>query len=766
MNLQSTNYGNYGKYGYVYLRDNLWFQSEGVLKMGITKCIKNRSTTYITSEIIRGQYLEVFEVPINALRMIDRLLKNYFKSLHVSTTGGGTEFYKREIIGLVEEFLKQTTYYFRKLNEEEISKIEREVYQKPYAKKIVRFIEICYGTYKNKHKPEKFIGATPYDLQQQVLDKASEFFLNNPIGKLVWPCGLGKALMAVFIAKQLDVYPVLFGVPSRMLQSQLRNEILKVYPPETNILFVGGDKDSILNKDVTSTTSIKNIKHILRKIGPTIVISTYASCGLLASDPDIEFCLKVGDEAHHLVGTLNTEKTTGYRLFHKITSRFTLFMTATEKNIYSSGLSPILQSTTTSTTIYNMDDPDVFGKYISEPLTVNWAIEHKKITDYVVLVLKNKEEDVDNLIQTLGIDADNKELFISAYMCLLSLSKYEDLSHMLLYTNSKSSAEKVNEYITMLLKLDTFCHFTDSTNGHSFYNKSIHSNNCKDISSELSIFRQSTRGIISCVFIFGEGFDEPSLNGVCIAENMSSEIRITQYVLRPNRLNRQKPNKKAYIVLPYIDTDDWNERTPYYEKVRNVVYQLRNEDEAIEQKIVLGVPKIYPPRIFENDEMSENMVLLNNGFIVEENEMELRKLKIRLRHSKALSSKESEEKEEYKYERCQNQILGVSSKREYANSRQHREGYIENPDIYFTAKGVWGGWYDYLGVDVKLFIQNKTDWTIECQRLGINTIEKYLKECEHRKDLPKDPGEFYMGFGNIMQELSVGERMGGGRGRR
>ena len=63
------------------------------------------------------------------------------------------------------------------------------------------------------------------------------------------------------------------------------------------------------------------------------------------------------------------------------------------------------------------------------------------------------------------------------------------------------------------------------------------------------------------VYIFlVKGFDLPKLNGVCIAGNMLSETRIVQYLLRPNRLDFENPNKKAYVIIPYIDTDDWENR--------------------------------------------------------------------------------------------------------------------------------------------------------------------------------------------------------------
>lgn len=87
------------------------------------------------------------------------------------------------------------------------------------------------------------------------------------------------------------------------------------------------------------------------------------------------------------------------------------------------------------------------------------------------------------------------------------------------------------------------------------------------------------------MYIFGEKCDLPQLNGVCVADNMQSEIRIVQYLLRPNRLDKLNPNKKAYIIIPYID-NNVDENNKSFDKIRNIIKQLRNDNDNIEQKII------------------------------------------------------------------------------------------------------------------------------------------------------------------------------------
>jgi glycine cleavage system H lipoate-binding protein len=41
--------------GTIYIRDNEWYKKENVVKLGIASFAKDRNSTYITGEIIRGK---------------------------------------------------------------------------------------------------------------------------------------------------------------------------------------------------------------------------------------------------------------------------------------------------------------------------------------------------------------------------------------------------------------------------------------------------------------------------------------------------------------------------------------------------------------------------------------------------------------------------------------------------------------------------------------------------------------------------------------
>jgi hypothetical protein len=313
-------------------------------------------------------------------------------------------------------------------------------------------------------------------------------------------------------------------------------------------------------------------------------------------------------------------------------------------------------------------------------------------------------------------------------MTLKSLETIQKISHILIYTNTIDNAKLVNKYIDLLFEND----LTSIQKSDLYYN-ALYSNCGKDIKTELDIFRKSRFGIISCVYLFGEGFDEPKLNGVCFADKMESDIRITQYALRPNRLEEFNDSKIAFVIIPYID----------FEKLTIIISKLRKMDDTIQSKmrlfeIITDGPKKPKPQNPLPEPMNENMD-------------ELEKLKIKLRHSKALSSYLSKIEDEYEYMRIVNNELNIQSKEEYIQRKEDHESYIENPVVHFN--GIWKNWIDFLGIDTRLFIQSKNEWKKFCKNKQIKTIQEYKNACEIYAELPKNPNEFYNGFTNLFFEL-------------
>ena len=730
---------------------------KNLIKIGMCENYKNRKSTYITGYPYNSPILKfvILCETKDEAKDIEFLLHC---ELYDDSTiqqeeiynDGGTEWFniKDFNISIIRNILQNEGYTNKILINNELIEFEeneKRKYRKYKQKKINQRkvynknknikVKNAFINFKN-NKNESNKRKKPFDYQNSVSDIIEDFYNSNDIGKLLWSCGLGKGLMSMFITEKMKFKIVCYGVPCINLQKQIINDILEIFPNKNNILFIGGENYN----GIISTNNTNTIEEFINNNNnnyPKFIITTYHSCKLLIN---INFDFKIGDESHHLVNP-DKDKEKGFILFHKIPSKKTLFMTATEKNIISKDNSQ-----------YSMDNENIFGKCIDSK-SIKWAIENSKITDYNTLLLKNKEEDIDFIINKLKINSINKDLFISTYMSLKSLSseKYNNLSHILIYTNTTENANLVNDYIKIILEKNII----SLLNNDNLYYNSLHSKNNFDLKTELDKFKQNKYGIISCVYLFGEGFNLPELNGVCIADNMNSTIRIIQYLLRANRLNKNVLNKIAYYILPYIDCDD-NKKTnkSSYKNIINIISQICEVDDILEQKIKLMSLKRNKNKQTNNNTDGEEEY---DDFILGNNPIELQRIKIRLRHSKALKSKNTEEQDEYDYVKMINKELEIKSKSEYIQSKNKHQHFINEPQDYFTKNGVWKNWYDFMNVDTYVFIQDKDEFVKFCKEKKINK-NNYDENCEIYNYLPNIPDYFYKDFTFSQLNNSVRKR--------
>lgn len=709
--------------GYFYLRNNDWFNNNGILKMGMTSVsIKDRENGYITGEVKRGKFIKIIELNVNQakLKIIDRLLKHEFEDLNIKYDAC-SELFKREIEDKLEDFFIKRKISYTILNDSELKRINRnksQIYDK-YVKLFRNLIESPL--------------IKPKDYQLDVLYKIDAFYNENNIGKLLWFCGLGKSIMSLLIAKKLKFKKILIGVSSCYLQLQFKEEIKSVFGNLAKIIIIGIDdyNDDDYNDDYQVI----------------IVITTYHSSNKFTK---YKFDFKIGDECHHLVNYDKNKDAKTFIKFHEIKAAKTLFMTATERNLFSNNLD--LQNS------FTMNDERIFGKVIDEK-NAQWAIDNNCITDYLFIIIKNSYDEIDTIKKRLKSNIKNRDLYISAYIALKSLTikppiiKVKDgdggyiemtalpPTHLLIYTNTIKDADLVDEYISQIIDEDIIDIYDI---GEDLYHKSLHSGvNAKDIKIEIENFQKSKYGIIPCVQIFGEGVNCPKLNSICIACNMISEINITQKFFRPNR--KGEINKIAYYIMPSLTEED-------FKNTQHIIKQLSFIDKTIEQKIkVLELKETNKNRAVNRkhtDKSKDDNELIDNEEL-------LLKIKLGLKHTKTLGSDFTEEQNEYNYVQSINKTLNLQSRADYYKSKDNHDNYIENPDNYFTKKGVWNNWSDFLGYDTSILIPTKERWLIFCEEKEIKTFDDYNHATEIFKELPKDPEDFYNEFSNIDYELQT-----------
>lgn len=759
-------------------------QLYGAYKNGYCTHLHSRFESYTTYYIEPGRFINAYEFQCSidghpTAKYVENKLHHYLveQQKHVFRPGGGTEFFMNDSEILIEPFIQTLGIPYKKLTPEDIEILSTP--SRPVSAINADIISLTKHTpsKKRKQKPDTpeiartpelrsnvGVQAIPKEHQIVALDKFDETIQTTHIVKLIWACGLGKALFSIFAVKRNHFKTVAIGVPSNYLQKQMRFEILRLFPSAENILFVGGEPVNDEFGETNTTNNPRTIREFLVKThltDPRFVITTYHSSHLLGGVEDFIFDFKIGDEAHHLatIATSDPARKT-FQRFHDIPSKYTLFMTATEKIV----------DTSTGREVYSMDDERVFGRLISS-ISVKWAIDNRKITDYMVVLLKNREDDVDAILARLNIQRANKDLFLSAYMSVKSIEKYSTegragpLTHMLLYTNTIEDADLANQYIRQIVEYipsDERGRLV-SFNPSDLYAKSLHSNTDQKIclKTELAEFTRSRFGIISCVYMFGEGVNIPELNCVCLASNMKSEIRIVQYVLRPNRLDRTNPDKIAYVIVPILDCDDFDSNSSArYGRVRETISQLRNIDDTVSSKMRLLEIQTRKPSDDTDTDNEDNSTTGSRTSSLDlemfESEEELAKLTLRLRYSKALRSSQTQEKDEYDYVQRLNRELGINSKQKYIDAKHTHKHYIDDPEHYFVD--LWKDWYHFWGVDTSAFLPTKEEWIRFCREKKVVTVNDYLALCREDERLPLNPELFYRGFTNICNELRVETR--------
>jgi len=606
------------------------------MKIGKTSSVRGRMVSMNTSYSRDGFDIE-FVIKCSSDEeslKIEGFLHQYF--IEYSTVGlpdhsGGREWFNRKFTTYdIQGALNDGGYYDNELIDDideiqgindDIRKHEHEMDQK----------------YLRENKQKALTSFTPFPYQHEIILAIRDHFKGDGcnvisnVGTMILPPGTGKTLISLFSAQCMEMKKICIGVPSIPLVDQWKNEIHKVFPG-INVICVCSKEGLVVKEDIV--TDIERRKQC-------IVIVTYSSSSKLCNT---NFDFKIGDECHHLTGEyIADDDRNTYGMFHKIQAKKTLFMTGTKKTVENQSQG--------AGVYYSMDDPNVFGNIIYER-TIKWAIEEELISDYKVVLLRGKDEDVLDIMTKCQVKTRNIELFLSAYMTLKALCTYSGLSHVFMYANSIDNSKTLEEYIDVMVRAGLF----PICKG-DLYNKSLNSRepaniDVSDPKSEISKFLKAKLGIISCVYMFGEGFNLPQLNGTVFAENMGSEIRIIQSGTRSMRKFDGKDT--AYWIIPFLDKDEWNDDGESFQKVRQIVSHIRNKDENVERKITINDARLERDR----PEPTVRQEDYNDGddgeWILEDEDPWQKKIRLRLRDPASLRDRQSEKEAHYEYMKIRN----------------------------------------------------------------------------------------------------------------
>ncbi len=707
--------------GYIYFLKTITYPE--FRKIGSTKYPLNRYQSFSTLHINKKDYgfEKIYKIKSGNFNCyeIDEYLKTTDKLNHFYNDSG-EEWYKYsdDIFDNFESILRHLNVDFEIIIFE---KLITKTYEKMSRKKKYQIElkeeeekEIAKETFKRNLN---ILRLKPFDMRrdQIELENKLDIMRKNKIATLIWPCGMGKTVASLIIGEKLIINSILICVPSVYILTQFRDNIIEFTGINPICYYGESNNKHLLTQEYFTSDKVK------------IILSTYHSCKKILDITikyNFQFDFKVGDEAHHLVSIVKTDDKDTFEKFHYINSKFTLFMTATIKTFDSETFR-----------IFDMKNKKQFGEIIDKK-TIRYAIKSKLITDYKILTLTNTSDEINIVMNKIEFDVisrdpkltfDKTELFMAAYYGLKSI---EDglTTHILIYTNTTNSSDIIKQVINILLTKNLFTKVTKD----NLYNEALYSQTKSDLNifdddplkslSEMSKFNQSKFGIISCVYIFGEGVDIPKLNGVVIGENMSTEIRIVQSCLRANRLDDSQPNKTSYIMIP-TNINGINK------KLKDVVKHMGKEDSDIEQKIKV---------IKCNSKSSSICNIYHKEVELNIDKQKTALLTYKLYNSDLFDCGISLEKQ-YEYNKKLLQTKNYKSVDDYL--KDNFEDKIDNPPVHFH--GIWTNWFDYLSIEFSQWIKNKNEWKTFCKELNINNIEEYYEMVKVHKNLPPEPEYFY-----------------------
>ena len=647
--------------GYIYVRNHPSYDIYGACKMGKANNIPERDTQYATGEIKRGYFEEVFEVSIEKMGIIERLLQNEFRELNIKYDAG-TEFYNKKIITLIEPYLITIGIKYKKLSKEEISDLVRCNRVRKTIKKIN--IQSLIHILKSKRTNNQIVSYIPRNDQSIIIGKSVIHFQQYDKGMLVLMCGVGKTLISLWITQELNSNTILIGVPNKLLLKQWE-EVICVLFQNIPYLIVSGGVD------------IENIMRFLENNQKRcIVITTYSSAHKVYTATQFTrfvFGMKLLDEVHHLT-------TSNMRLAHTTKKYIQMLNISSVKQLSLTATLKQLESMCDDGIVVSNDNVEYFGEIIDRKCLL-WAINENIICDYVIQTIITNEEQLEQQLSRFHIIEENdKRLFLSAFASLKSIFDGHS-HHLLIYSNNKNNSLKLSQYIKMLIDDNYF----DINLYISNYHSEMKSKDQKEI---INNFEKAKFGIITCVYCLGEGWDFPLLDGVVFAENMTSNIRIVQSALRASRKNKNDINKKTKIILPILNRDDWleNNENPDLKKVREVIYQMGLEDETITQKIKVFRIDIEKQKPKTREKEEREMV---DEFGEYDDEL-TQKLRLKTIKRTALATT---------YEKARKIISdkNIKSKESYYELCERDNRLSKEPEIDF--KGQFTNWIEYLSIE-------------------------------------------------------------------
>ena len=606
------------------------------------------------------------------------------------------------------------------------------------------FFDNARGILDKKKPNEKPL--TPKPHQENAIKLAHKHFVkeNNSRGKLIFPCGSGKSLTGFWMMEKLKANSTLVAVPSLSLVKQTLEVYLKqVVAKNKRVKWLCICSDEGIGKSddvvtytrdlpVPCTTDPTYIKEWLKsnKDENIIIFTTYQSGRLIAEiSKALKFTFDLGvyDEAHKTVG--KNENLFSYLLFEEnISVKHRIFMTATER-FYRGVRDDVL----------TMDDPDDYGEVFCH-MSFKEAIEEDLLTDYKIITIEVKKEEIAEFIKDNNLVKSNKRWgdknearSLASMIALRKAMKALPIKNAVSFHSSIERATRnkdVQEHIT-----DTYNYKPIET-----YHVSgkLPTTKRNDIVQE---FAKSDRALITNSRCLTEGVDVPNIDCIVFADPRKSKVDIVQAL---GRALRKKDGKDfGYVVLPVIyDHTSHEIDNENFQEILNVVRGLAANDERIIEEFKDKSQKIGRVTGAREEIFSIDQALLEESELVGNLNIKLWEKLSRFnwmpfeearKYVWKLKLNKQDDWEEFS--KSGNKPFDIPSNPD----KNYKDQWLSMQDWLGTNPGFKG--YEYLSYDQailiihKLKLKSQKDWY------------SYLKSKKKPNNIPSAPSSYYQNKG-------------------
>jgi superfamily II DNA or RNA helicase len=442
---------------------------------------------------------------------------------------------------------------------------------------------------------------SPRPYQDDALHDIVEGFESEDRGKLIAACGIGKTLIALWVAEARNDKKIIFIAPNLHLIRQTLKEWSLQASDDFRFLAVCSDTTAANEldelsgaaqvSDIPTTTDAGVIRDFLASGSEgerQIIFSTYQSLPVVAeaveSIGEFSFDLAFFDEAHKTAGS-NLE--TGFSIGlddELFPCKKRLFMTATERMFRPRAIEKAEKA---GVELFSMDQKEKYG-IAFHSISFREAIEKEIICPYEIVIAAVSAKELESTLSSHGYvkddgDDTSEPIETTPLIAAITIGKAIDelgVGKLVSFHSSVKAAKSLTEQPLL------------GYSSSKLLDHAFHVNGAMSPASRaqnISLFEMSDYSLLTNARCLIEGVDIPLIDGICFADPKTSLIDIVQAVGRALRKPwGEGPEKVAKIILPVVVDDesiDADLAGDHFAGVFNVIQALRDQDTALAEVI-------------------------------------------------------------------------------------------------------------------------------------------------------------------------------------